>query len=157
MPVLSIWLLRHGPWQEPRGLRDMSIGIRNDSWNAALRVRWILLGRRTRPHGHSDRAAVARALGTEIFPRGRTTASSSSACARPTGTRLERTELMALKAIDVIKQEVGPDNVEITTGFIGVQPPTYPINTIYLFTSGPQEAVLARGAEAVVGTDDGRR
>ena len=44
--------------------------------------------------------------------------------------------------MDVIKRLVGPDNVEITTGFIGVQPPSYPINTIYLFTGGPHEAVL---------------
>ncbi|HEU0007038.1 MAG TPA: efflux RND transporter permease subunit, partial [Terriglobia bacterium] len=60
----------------------------------------------------------------------------------PTGTRIERTEVMALKAMDVIKEAVGPDNVEITTGFIGVQPPSYPINTIFLFTSGQHEAVL---------------
>src|SRR5262249_22187239 len=34
------------------------------------------------------------------------------------------------------------NNVEITTGFVGVPTPTYPINTIYLFTSGQHEAVL---------------
>lgn len=60
----------------------------------------------------------------------------------PTGTRIERTEVIALQALDAIKPEVGADNVEISTAFIGVQPPTYPINTIYLWTSGPQEAVL---------------
>jgi multidrug efflux pump subunit AcrB len=37
---------------------------------------------------------------------------------------------------------VGPDNVSITTDFVGVQPASYPINTIYLWTGGPQEAVL---------------
>ena len=60
----------------------------------------------------------------------------------PTGTRIERTELIALKALDVIKEEVGPGNVRISTDFVGVQPASYPVNTIYLFTSGPQEAVL---------------
>src|SRR5947207_10852699 len=60
----------------------------------------------------------------------------------PTGTRLERTELIALKAMDVIKDRVGAKNVEITTGFVGVAAPNYPINTIYLFTSGQHEAVL---------------
>ncbi len=30
----------------------------------------------------------------------------------------------------------------ITTSFVGVQPASYPINTIYLWTSGPHEAVL---------------
>lgn len=32
--------------------------------------------------------------------------------------------------------------MEITTGFIGVTTPNYPINAIYLFTSGQHEAVL---------------
>jgi len=42
----------------------------------------------------------------------------------------------------VIKREVGPDNVNISLGFIGTQPPNYPINTIYLWSSGSEEAVL---------------
>src|SRR5207237_1138725 len=44
--------------------------------------------------------------------------------------------------MDIIRQRVGPESVDITTGFIGIQPPSYPINTIYLFTSGQHEAVL---------------
>src|SRR5204862_2059877 len=51
-------------------------------------------------------------------------------------------ELIELKAMDVIKNLVGPKNVEMTTGFIGVQTPNYPINTIYLFASGQHEAVI---------------
>jgi len=42
----------------------------------------------------------------------------------------------------VIKREVGPDNVDISLGFVGTQPPNYPINTIYLWSSGSEEAVL---------------
>jgi multidrug efflux pump subunit AcrB len=60
----------------------------------------------------------------------------------PTGTRIERTEVLTLKALDIIKREVGPQNVAIETDFVGVQPPNYPVNTIFLFTSGPQEAVM---------------
>ena len=48
---------------------------------------------------------------------------------------------MALKALDLIRAEVG-GQVEITSDFVGVQPSSYPINTIYLWTSGPHEAVL---------------
>jgi multidrug efflux pump subunit AcrB len=32
--------------------------------------------------------------------------------------------------------------VEISLGFVGTQPPNYPINTIYLWSSGSEEAVL---------------
>ena len=37
----------------------------------------------------------------------------------PTGTRVERTEVIALKALDAIKAEAGGDNVAITLGFVG--------------------------------------
>jgi multidrug efflux pump subunit AcrB len=60
----------------------------------------------------------------------------------PTGTRVERTEVMALRAMEVIKSDVGPENVDITTDYVGVQPTSYPVNTIFLFTSGQHEAVL---------------
>ena len=49
---------------------------------------------------------------------------------------------MTLKALDIIKHEVGPGNIAIESDFVGVQPPNYPINTIFLFTSGPHEAVM---------------
>jgi multidrug efflux pump subunit AcrB len=80
-------------------------------------------------------------IGAEIFPAVEARQLQLRLRA-PTGTRIERTEVMALKAMDVIKEAVGPDNVQITTGFIGVQAPSYPINTIFLFTSGQHEAVL---------------
>jgi multidrug efflux pump subunit AcrB len=47
-----------------------------------------------------------------------------------------------LQTLDEIKREVGADNVEVTLGFIGTPPPNYPINTIYLWSSGPEEALL---------------
>ena len=73
----------------------------------------------------------------EIFPSSIPTPQKQQA-----GTRIERTEQIALQALDAIKREVGPDNVEISLGFVGTQPPNYPINTIYLWSSGSEEAVL---------------
>ena len=60
----------------------------------------------------------------------------------PTGNRIEATEQVAAKIMDIIKGEVGANNVDISIGFVGVQPPNYPINTIYLWTSGSEEGVL---------------
>ena len=55
-------------------------------------------------------------LGTELFPQ--TDPPQFQVRLRaPTGTRIERTELVALKALDVIRREIGPDNVAITTEF----------------------------------------
>src|SRR3970282_1604289 len=95
------------------------------------------------------------ALGTEIFP----SADSGQIQVRlraPTGTRVERTEAMALKVLDAIGEEVGPDNVAASLGFVGTQPSSYPVNTIYLWTSGPHEAVLlvALKAERTISTED---
>ena len=44
--------------------------------------------------------------------------------------------------LDEIKSAAGPDNVEITLGYVGVQPSSYPINTIFLWTGGSHEGVL---------------
>src|SRR3989441_8430825 len=45
-------------------------------------------------------------------------------------------------ALDIIKNEVGTNNVDITLGFIGVHPSSYPINLIYLWNGGSEEGVL---------------
>src|SRR4029077_12510020 len=58
------------------------------------------------------------------------------------GTRIEETEKLANKTLDIVRREAGPQNVEMTLGFVGVQNAQYPINTIYLWTSGPEEAVI---------------
>ena len=80
-------------------------------------------------------------MGTEIFP------DANAPLIRirlrmPTGTRIEETERKVLKALEVIKREAGPENVQISSDFMGVQPPSYPVNLIHLFTSGPGEAII---------------
>src|SRR5258705_11733540 len=84
---------------------------------------------------------IGRRLGTDIFPTV-DTGQFQLRLRAPAGTRVERTEEMTLKALDLIRSEAGTDNVAITLAFVGAQPPSYPINSIYLWTSGPQEAVL---------------
>jgi len=80
-------------------------------------------------------------MGREIFPN--VNAGQFQLRFRaPTGTRVGATEMMALRVLDEIKKEAGANNVAVTLGYVGTQPPAYPINTIFLWTSGPQEAVL---------------
>ncbi|MBX3278048.1 MAG: efflux RND transporter permease subunit [Acidobacteria bacterium] len=80
-------------------------------------------------------------LGADIFPEVETGLFQLRLRA-PTGTRVEKTETIALRALDAISEEAGAGNVAITLGFVGTQPASYPVNTIHLWTSGPQEAVL---------------
>ena len=47
-----------------------------------------------------------------------------------------------MQALDLIRKTVGKENVEITSDYLGVQPSSYPVNLIHLFTSGPEEALV---------------
>ncbi|MFT3932366.1 MAG: efflux RND transporter permease subunit [Chitinophagaceae bacterium] len=60
----------------------------------------------------------------------------------PDGTRLERTEEKVLQALEVLKSTVGKDNISITSAFVGQHPGQFSSSPIYLFMSGPHEAVL---------------
>src|SRR5579883_98732 len=84
---------------------------------------------------------LAPQLGREIFPHVPENQFQLRMRA-PTGTRIEVTEQIALKALDEIKRLAGPENVEISIGYVGTYAPSYPINLIYLWTSGPHEAIL---------------
>jgi multidrug efflux pump subunit AcrB len=147
VPVLSVWLLRsyHTPAHGRPG--RFSFNRLSALYAGALRsiipFRWFLLA------GYLS-VAVALALwwvfghpgmGTEIFP----TVDSGQFQLRlraPTGTRIQITEELTQEALGAIREAVGPDNVGITVSFVGVSTPNYPINNVYLWTSGPEEAVL---------------
>ena len=141
VPVVAAWLMRTGHAEdEARGL----FGRLRSAYGGYLR--WALAFRVPLFAVYVIASFVLLALllpqlGTELFPQ--TDPPQLQVRLRAaTGTRIERTELISLKALDIIRREIGPENVAITTAFIGVQPASYPINTIFLWTSGPHEAVL---------------
>jgi multidrug efflux pump subunit AcrB len=80
-------------------------------------------------------------LGHEIFPHTPETQFQLRLRA-PAGTRIEVTEQITLKTLDEIKRLAGVGNVDISIGYVGTYAPSYPVNLVYLWTSGPQEAVL---------------
>lgn len=80
-------------------------------------------------------------LGTEIFPQ-IDPGMVQMRLRAPTGTRVEQTEVIAQRVLAAIGEEVGPENVEKSLAFVGVQPSSYPINLIILWTGGPHEAVM---------------
>jgi multidrug efflux pump subunit AcrB len=79
--------------------------------------------------------------GTEIFPQN-DSGQFQLRLRAPEGTRIERTEEISKEALNVIRDLVGPENLEISVGFGGVSPSSYTINTVYLWTAGPEECVL---------------
>ena len=60
----------------------------------------------------------------------------------PDGTRLERTEANMVKTLDVLDSLVGKEHIAVTSAFLGQHPGQFSTSPIYLFMSGPQEAVL---------------
>jgi multidrug efflux pump subunit AcrB len=83
-------------------------------------------------------------MGTELFPDVNAPLLRVRLKAPP-GTRIEETERMVLRALDVIEREAGKGNISITSDFVGVVPSSYPVDLIHLFTSGPQDAIIQVG------------
>jgi multidrug efflux pump subunit AcrB len=143
VPVLSTWLLRHRHRPGVAARRSAFDRFR-DAYGRILagvvRLRWLVV-----PVYLGLAAAVivgvGMDLGLEIFPKvdaGRFQLRMRA----PTGTRIEETEKLALDVLKTINDEVGADNVEISLGYIGLIPSSYPINAIYQWTGGPEEVVL---------------
>jgi len=86
-------------------------------------------------------ALVGPLLGREIFPPSGTSLFQLRFRA-PAGTKFEATEQIGRAVLDEISAAAGPGNVSITLGYVGVQPSSYPINTIFLWTGGSHEGVL---------------
>ncbi len=143
VPILSIWFLRghekgaqaHREGEFARFQRRYGGALQH-----ALRFRWLVLA------VYLGLVAaiiwvVGNRLGTEIFPR----ISGGQLQVRlraPAGSQVDRTEAVALQALDIIKSEVGASNVDITLGFVGVHASSYPINLIYLWNGGSEEGVV---------------
>jgi multidrug efflux pump subunit AcrB len=145
VPVLAVWLFRrtaiasHG---DADGV-DWVVRLR-DRLGALLqrlaRARWPLA---------ITYAAVTVAvvtlvglgLGREIFPSADVSQFQLRLRA-PAGTKFESTERLTTDVLAEITSAAGPGNVDVTLGYVGVQPSSYPINTIFLWTGGSHEAVV---------------
>jgi multidrug efflux pump subunit AcrB len=142
VPVLSVWLLRkhhthhatsatgHTSWMATR--LDGALGV-------VTRLAWLVVP------AYLIAAVLivvflGRQLGREILPQ--VDAGQFQFRLRaPDGTRIEQTEEITREALEFIAREVGPDNILISVGYLGVVPSSYPINTVYLWMSGPEESV----------------
>jgi multidrug efflux pump subunit AcrB len=144
VPVLSTWLLRHHHHRPTTGHRRSFFERGRDAYGRAIggvvRWRWLVVPTYL-VVSLGAIVFVGRTLGLEIFPKvdaGRFQLRMRG----PTGTRYEETEKLAIAALDTIKKEVGPDNVATSIGYVGLIPSSYPINAIYQWTGGPEEAIL---------------
>ncbi|OSZ80197.1 acriflavin resistance protein [Chitinophagaceae bacterium IBVUCB2] len=140
VPVLSNWLLKKTHTEESdKKLADikkrLSGSIQKSSKGRIVIVPLVLIGL----------LAVAfigyKNAGTEIFPK--VDAGQMQVRLRlPAGTRIERTEDATKKTLGLIDSIAGKKNVAITSAYVGLHPQSYAITPIFLFTSGPHEALI---------------
>jgi multidrug efflux pump subunit AcrB len=145
LPVLSVWLLG-------RHRRATSDRTHAADWVDRLRGRLTRTLQRLTGIGRllvtgyvivtiAIVAVVGVRLGREIFPAAGTHHFQLRFYA-PAGTKFERSERLADDVLEEIHQAAGAGNVDVTLGYVGVQPSSYPINTIFLWTGGSHEGVL---------------
>jgi multidrug efflux pump subunit AcrB len=141
VPVFSTWLMKEGHRGEEReGLFGRLRRFYERYLDATLRWRWPLVIAYTATATTLIVLMLPR-IGTEIFPDANAPLLRIRLRA-PTGTRIEETERIVLRALDVIQREAGAGQVQLTSDYVGVVPSSYPVNLIHLFTGGPQEAII---------------
>jgi multidrug efflux pump subunit AcrB len=144
VPVLSVWWLRPAQHKAAHSAHA--------DWVEGLRTRLSALLQRWAPARGllvaiyvvatvGVTVAAGFALGREIFPPSGVKAFQLRFRA-PAGTKFESTERLGREVLDLIQTTVGQQYVDITLGYVGVQPSSYPINTIFLWTGGSHEGVL---------------
>jgi multidrug efflux pump subunit AcrB len=149
VPVMSVWLLRHyHPDARATAGRFSFARLRAGfarTLQAVMPLRWVVVGVYLVAAGVVI-WLVGGQVGREIFPTV-DTGQFQLRLRAPDGTRIERTEEIAKEALATIDEAVGKDQegnskVAISLGYVGLIGSSYPINNIYLWTRGPEEAVL---------------
>lgn len=145
LPVMFLWMHRRsdqGHAHEPE--RPSRFETFRERWRTILerfvRFRWVLVGVYV-VSAVAIFALLGPRLGRELFPR----VAGNQFRLRfdaPVGTRPEASANLVTGVLNDIGQVAGPGNVANSLGYVGTQPPTYPINTVFLWTSGPQQAVM---------------
>ena len=147
VPVLSVWLLRH---YHPRAHSLPVDGSRSPHVQsslcqapcaAVLPLRWDPGPRLFASWPGWRSGWWAASLAGRFSPRWMPGSSSSASCSRRHPHRASPSRSPS-RPWNLIKEEVGPDNVELSVGYVGLIGSSYPINTIFLWIRGPEEAVL---------------
>ncbi|GAB3900737.1 efflux RND transporter permease subunit [Spirosoma agri] len=81
-------------------------------------------------------------IGQDMMPRQTHAHQFQLRIVGPQGLRIERTEELTKRVIKQIDAIVGAKNVSISSAFVGMTPSSYGTSALYVFNSGPHEAVL---------------
>lgn len=151
VPVLCVWLLKKTPTTASHhGLIERITNTIMPWVNGIIKGRMALV-----PIYLAGSAALLVLLysmiGIDLFPAADAGYLQLRVKA-PIGTRIEQTEELSKQALKLIKQELGDNSIKMSLGYIGLVPSSYPINSVYLWTSGPEEAVIRVSVRSGLGS-----
>ncbi|WP_010587824.1 efflux RND transporter permease subunit [Schlesneria paludicola] len=143
VPIMSVWLLRSHPeigaseheTQESRIVRRYRSLI-----EAVVAFRWLVVPAYLLVCGVAL-WLIGPCMGVEIFP----TIDAGEFRLRvraPDGTHIDQTEQITLRVLEIVRKTIGAENVDLTLGYVGTVPASFPINAVYQFSRGPEEAIL---------------
>ncbi len=143
VPILSVWLLRgHGGEIHEASYFARMQGAYAGLLRGIVALRWPLAIVYLAVCGGVIWFVGGR-LGTEIFPR-TDNGQFAVRLRAPSGTRVDITESIAKRVLQIISREAGgQDKVEVTIGMVGVHNSSFPVNLVHLWNGGPEEGWLA--------------
>lgn len=145
VPVISNWLLKEeklrkiakkqdsGKFQKIASRYQRVLSKSLDTRKILVPVYFIL--------GITVTIALYLLIGAEIFPK----VDAGQMAVRLTakeGTRIEKMEKITQRVLQEITDLVGIENMEISSGYVGIIPSAYPATTTYIWNSGPQTATM---------------
>ncbi len=142
VPVMSVWLLKtsHDRSHDRKTLFDRFRAGYERILSSLVSLRWIIAPAYL-AGCIAVMALIAPQLGRDLFPvvdagqfRLRMRA--------PDGTHIEKSEALAKQALSIIGDELGQDNIELTLGYVGMIHSNFPVNAVYQWSRGPEEAIL---------------
>jgi multidrug efflux pump subunit AcrB len=142
VPVMAVWLLRtprhqdenyKTPFDRFRMFYEQGLG-------GLVQYRWVVVPLYL-VLCFGAIASIAPRLGRGVFPvvdagqfRLRMRAQD--------GTHIAKSEALAKQALAIVSDELSPENIELTLGYVGMIPSTFPVNAVYQWSRGPEEAIL---------------
>ncbi len=60
----------------------------------------------------------------------------------PDGAHIARSERYSLALLELVRDEVGPENISLSLGYVGMIHSNFPINAVYQWSRGPEEAIF---------------
>lgn len=150
VPVASVWLLRHSRSRLPGGTSPATatsghafdrLRSHYESFQTRLiRLRFLLIPAYLAVCVLIIIGIFPR-LGREIFPQVDTGAFRLRLRA-PDGTHIAKSEQYAKQALEIVAKTVGPEHVDLTLGYVGMIHSNFPVNAVYQWSRGPEEAIL---------------